>query len=300
MLRVLEKIPLRSTEKINPKRNTRLSAKDETKLQTDLSKDSERKEEKQIKSDEGKSRNSRCYNCNKFGHLVADCRLLKREKGSCFQCDEMSHVSKECPIKDTALIKITVVSKAEDQVCSVLGHMEKEEIFFRDIDYEISYPDINQKFKLHALIDTGSKISFIKESFVPGKQIELSDKLHEIFGINNSPLRVIGNYICLNVTIGNETMNDLTILVVPDTTMTSSIILGRDILKKFGLSLRKIENQAIDDVLNVEISDSRDTISDFLVINTEILYETQANLRELFKSEYVEPVRPNKNFRRSI
>jgi len=46
--------------------------------------------------------------------------------------------------------------------------------------------------------------------------------------------------------------------------VTSSIILGRDILKKFGLGLRKIENQAIDDVLNIEINDSLDVTSDSL------------------------------------
>jgi len=75
--------------------------------------------------------------------------------------------------------------------------------------------------------------------------------------------------------------------------MTSSIILGRDILKKFGLSLRKIESQAIDEVLNIEINDSRDTISDFLIINAEMSHEMQASLRELIKSEYIESVRPN-------
>jgi len=75
--------------------------------------------------------------------------------------------------------------------------------------------------------------------------------------------------------------------------MTSSIILGRDILKKFGLGLRKIENQAIDDVSNIEINDSLDVISDSLIINNEVSCETQVSLRELFKSEYIEPVRPS-------
>jgi len=94
--------------------------------------------------------------------------------------------------------------------------MEEEETFFRDVDYEISYPDISQKFRLRTLMDTGSKISFIKESLIPRKQVESSDKLRENYhGINNSPLRVIG-YIRLNVTIGNETVNDLMVLVVPD------------------------------------------------------------------------------------
>jgi len=213
MLRVLEKIPLRSTGKTNPKRDIRLSAKDETKSQTNSLKDSERKEEKQTKSDEGKPRSLRCYNCNKFGHLAADCPSPKREKGSCFQCGEMGHGSKECPTKITASTKVAVVSEAENQVCSVSTHMEEEETFLRDVDYEISRPDINQKFRLRTLMDTGSKISFIKESFIPRKQVELSDKLHETYhGINNSPLHIIG-YVRLNVTINNETVNDLIVLL---------------------------------------------------------------------------------------
>jgi len=293
MLRGLEKIPLRPTGKTNSRRDTQLPTKDETKSQIDSLKDGERREEKPTKSDEGKSRNPRCYNCNKIGHLAADCRLPKREKGSCFQCGEMGHLSKECPTKATASTKIAAVSEAENQVCSVSGHIEEEETFFRDVDYEISYPNIRQNFRLRTLMDTGSKVSFIKESFIPRKQVELSDKLHENYhGINNSPLRVIG-YIRLNVTIDNETVNDLMVLVVPDTTMTSSIILGRDILKKFGLSLRKIENQAIDDVLNIEINDSPDIIADSLNINSEMPYKTQVSLQELFKSEYIEPVRPS-------
>lgn len=75
--------------------------------------------------------------------------------------------------------------------------------------------------------------------------------------------------------------------------MISPVVLGRDILKMFGLGLRKLEAQAVDDILNVEVNDPRDTIFDSLKVNAEVSREVQSSLRELFMSEYIEPVRPN-------
>jgi len=146
----------------------------------------------------------------------------------------------------------------------------RKETFFRDIEYEISRSGINQKFRLNILMDTGSKISFVKESIIPKEALESSDQFTENFhGINHSLLHVIG-YIRLNVTLDSETQNDLTMLVVPDTTIVSPIVLGCDIMRKFGLYLKKVQAQAMDDILNIEISDLRDSIIDFLNIDTKI------------------------------
>ncbi|XP_018406278.1 PREDICTED: uncharacterized protein LOC108782494 [Cyphomyrmex costatus] len=293
MLRVFEKISLRSTAKSNFKRDSRSTNKQDTKLQAELSKDGEKKEEKQEKSEEKKSKKPRCYNCNKFGHLAVDCQQPKREKGSCFRCGVMGHAVKDCPSKAAPSADVAVVDDVDTQVCSVMNDMEKEGAFFEYIDYEISQPKIGQKIRLNTLMDTGSKISFVKESIVPRDAIQLLDKFSgNYYGINHSLLQVVG-YVKLNITFKDETIDDQTVLVVPDTTMTSPVILGRDTLKRFGLRLRKMESQAIDDLLNVEISDSRDIALDSLNVSTEIPCDVQLNLRELFKSEYIEPKRPS-------
>lgn len=291
MLRVIEKVPLRPTVKNNPKRDSRLAGWHDTKS-TDSSKDGEKGEEKQPKNEEGKLKSLRCYNCNKLGHLATDCRQPKREKGSCFNCGEMGHIAKDCSARATSSAQVAMVNEDEDQICYVSGCVEEKETFFKNVDYEISCSVINQKIRLNTLMDIGSKISFIKESLVPEETVEPFDKPSENYhGINHSPLRVIG-HIRLNITLDNETINDLTVLVVPDATMKSSVVLGRNVLKRFDLDLRKLESQAIDDIFNIEISDPRDT-SDSLNVNIKIPREIQSNLRKLFKFEYVEPVRPD-------
>lgn len=87
----------------------------------------------------------------------------------------MGHISKECPTKTTSSTEVAVVNEEENQVYSIFGCEEDEETFFKDVDYEInctSPPDANRKIKLNTLMDSGSKVSFIKESFVLKEAVE--------------------------------------------------------------------------------------------------------------------------------
>ncbi|CAD7001542.1 unnamed protein product [Ceratitis capitata] len=42
-------------------------------------------------------RETRCYNCNSRGHLAAECKKPKRERGACYACGSMNHRVFECP-----------------------------------------------------------------------------------------------------------------------------------------------------------------------------------------------------------
>lgn len=82
-------------------------------------------------------------------------------------------------------------------------------------------------------MDSGSQ--FHKREF----RVERSSRsfrytLGNYHDINRSPL--IG-YIRLNITIDNETRNNVTLVIIPDMTMIKPVMLGRDVLKKFGLGL---------------------------------------------------------------
>lgn len=100
---------------------------------TDSKKDSEKKEEKPLRNEEEKTRSPRCYNCNKLGHLAADCRLPKREKGSYSKCGEMGHTSKDCLTRASST-QVAVVNAAENQVCSVSTDTDEGETF-KDVEY---------------------------------------------------------------------------------------------------------------------------------------------------------------------
>ena len=41
--------------------------------------------------------NSRCFNCNGAGHIAADCKKEKRERGSCYTCGSSEHQILDCP-----------------------------------------------------------------------------------------------------------------------------------------------------------------------------------------------------------
>jgi len=94
----------------------------------------------------------------------------------------MGHVSKDCPPKaestkapPTQVSVVNEAEEAEDQVCAISGDPEKEETIFRDVKYTIVHSRCNMQFKLNTL-DTGSKISFIKKSFIPKEAIESLDR----------------------------------------------------------------------------------------------------------------------------
>ncbi|KAK2578393.1 hypothetical protein KPH14_012644 [Odynerus spinipes] len=98
---------------------------------------------------------SRCYNCNRMGHVSKDCRMPKRKKGSCFNCGGMDHAVKDCPKKPKP------VNHVEED------NLEEEDEYHRNVSYSMTNGENNCKYILYSLLDTGSPISFIKQKFVP-------------------------------------------------------------------------------------------------------------------------------------
>ena len=54
--------------------------------------------------DIGKSNNNfkdgklKCFNCNKYGHMVKECRSERKERETrtCFKCEKKGHIARDC------------------------------------------------------------------------------------------------------------------------------------------------------------------------------------------------------------
>jgi len=54
-------------------------------------------------NDNYKDGKSKCFNCNKYGHMAKECRAEKKEHETrtCFKCDKKGHIAKNCKEKQT-------------------------------------------------------------------------------------------------------------------------------------------------------------------------------------------------------
>jgi len=45
-----------------------------------------------------RDRKPKCLNCNKYGHMVKECRSKKKERETrrCFKCNKEGHIAKDC------------------------------------------------------------------------------------------------------------------------------------------------------------------------------------------------------------
>ena len=252
--------------------------------------DSKTKADESSKFRSGGSRTStRCFNCNKFGHLAPDCTMPRRERGACFKCFKTGHQIKECPenSKEPAKDKSSQISNLSEQRIA-------DEQYFKDVIYEINFENKKCELTLDTLLGTGSPISFIKKSLVPDLILNSKDiKNSPYSGINESEFQYFGLISC-NVIMDKCVRKELPLFVIPDTTMRTSVVLGRDILGSFGLgfSSRDNEVQAIKDILAIEVDNEFEKINQFININPEMDYKIQTRFRELFTREYLTPERP--------
>jgi len=169
------------------------------------------------KQQEGFRVEARCYNCNRTGHMVRKCLQPKRERVTCYDCGEKGHFSRDCPRKD------------KRQVAHV--YEDPEEDFRRNVMFEIADSKLPRALCLNTLLDTRSPVSFLKERFVSAADIELvNDSDYHYHGINDFKLTIRGK-VAARITLGGDSRDGVTILVVPENTMVASAVLGRDVLK---------------------------------------------------------------------
>lgn len=141
---------------------------------------------RKAEADVGGKQEPKCFNCNEMGHIAVKCPKPKRERGACYKCLQQGHRAKDCTSKEQTKNE---VNKDADKQTSVHSVFEELENFRREIDYQISNENENVTLncKLDTLLDTGSPISFIKNSFVPPNLImSVLAENKNYCGLNNS------------------------------------------------------------------------------------------------------------------
>lgn len=153
---------------------------------------------------------------------------------------------------------------------------------------------MNFEVRINALIDTGSPISLVKEKLISNCLVDQSDKSRKFCGINESKLNIIG-ITTVNILCDNIKRNGVKIRVAPNSTMLFSLIIGRDLLKKFKFCLStklQVENDTINNkILSIDIMESKEKVVHSLIINSEIEYSKQLEFKKMFEKEYIKPKR---------
>jgi hypothetical protein len=98
------------------------------------------------------------------------------------------------------------------------------------------------EIKFNAIVDTGSPISLLKCESVPNNYSVIKPACNNNFyGINEAKLNILGIFVT-NVTIDNNVI-DFRFYIVPNITMLSDAILGRDLLSKPGFKIEFVNDR---------------------------------------------------------
>ncbi|XP_055910752.1 uncharacterized protein LOC129945117 [Eupeodes corollae] len=202
--------------------------------------------------------------------------FYQKKEFTCFKCGTRGHIAKNC-LKDKPVLTLKANSIEDyQQISNQQIHREAREIFNREksrfqqrcsletnnFEKQISYRFIESGFEcssvLTTLLDSGSPISFIKEKYLPPSLILPLDKNSQsYFGVNNSPLQVLGS---VNTFIIFENLNtNLSLLVVENNSMSYPAVLGRNFIDKIGMVLTRCETKGEGDI-NVNLSESPNNV----------------------------------------
>ncbi|XP_036332219.1 obscurin [Rhagoletis pomonella] len=149
-----------------------------------------------------------------------------------------SKVKQKIAVVKSSAISVTKNADVRCYNCNLLGHYASE-CQKPAREKGACYACGSKAHRVNCLIDSGSPISFIRKSSVPGEiNINLFPNVtSEFFGLNKSKVETYGKFLCSILLYGKEFA--ITFIIVADRTMVYDAVLGRDFLKICGFKILK-------------------------------------------------------------
>lgn len=178
----------------------------------------------------------KCFNCNEMGHLANTCTKPKIERNTCFVCRQIDHMARDCPRRQVGFVATPAEAystpmEAQNWYEEVMENGENEPLNINE-EVRINFdPNVGNSFiDVVCLLDTGSPVSFVRQSVVPGQHM-LSRRLHasKYRGLGNSKIFSFGTILC-KLTLRSQT-HMITCFILPDHILPSDLLLGRDYLQ---------------------------------------------------------------------
>ncbi|XP_073986447.1 protein Dek isoform X1 [Rhodnius prolixus] len=242
----------------------------------------------------------RCYNCGKMGHVSSACTAPKREPNSCFKCGSQGHQKKDCPRIGPTSRQLT-----EGTTHKEIGWIAESSSLAPTYEVKIKL-EVND-VEINATLDSGSPISLISEHILPVNVIiSPYTRKFQFEGVNKSKLNILGE-LKQNVSV-NSIKIPITFYVVPENTINSICLLGRDFLSYDGIQVKFQGNnvyidvkstlveepigECISDILNIDISNNVKLNEPDLDINNELSLEIQSKVKNIIKENYNDVEKP--------
>lgn len=193
---------------------------------------------------ENKLKSERCYNCGKFNHKSSECRF-KFQGTKCFRCNRFGHKSFECKIKqespsvsnhntDQNIKSVTENNPSTSRIETISSNTEKPIIHTNKMLKSVMIGDNH----LHALIDTGSVVSLVKQSVYKNLNCPTLKKVDLLLsGFGRSKVPVIGSFK-IQIKIDSNYFS-IMLNVVPDETMSQDVILGTDFISQTEITIKQ-------------------------------------------------------------
>lgn len=242
--------------------------------------------------------NIRCHRCGAAGHIAPSCtvQVKQNERRLCFRCHSQGHVARNCPQNTAYPFQSTVaqLNNPGDNV-SILENPPLDVVPPYTIYVKIMFPNGNFS-NINALIDTGSPVSLLKSAIV-SYTTGIIPPPSDLVGINGSRLKIIDEFLADLHHDDLDRPINIKFRVVPDNTIRTDCLLGRNFLSHPRVNLNVVEGEFVitfkqinpyDEILSVDYGPSnRDEFDIDLDVDHTLPNNILTTIKDIYINNYV-------------